>query len=197
MVTIVHRYAQAYIRNPFEGRAVIGMCERGPSLPRIVDWPWGIGSGQPGVRSASPSCPAGLIPLDDVGGDSAALAQIALVVGATDPESHRLIRRSVAGILFEDGRLSSPPSWLPGRRLATAQYRSPLAVINSAPRPPPTPADSGGAKRGASTGRRQATPGDSQRRVPQLDRLSDHAQPRAATARMRLKSGRSAVRPRP
>jgi hypothetical protein len=95
-------------------------------------------------------------------------------------------------------RLSSPPSWLPGRRLATrtVPITSP-AVINSAPRPRPTPANSGGAKRGASTGRRQATPGDSQRRFPQLDHLSDHTQPRAATSRMRLKSGRSAVRPRP
>jgi len=91
----------AFCRVHRTGRPLIGMCERGPSLPRIVDWPWGIGSGQPGVRPASPSCPAGLIPLDDVGGDSAALAQIDLVVGATDPGPHRLIRRSVAGILFE------------------------------------------------------------------------------------------------
>ena len=116
---VMHRYSNIRLTH-------FGMCERGSSLPRIVDWPRGIGSGQPGVRSASPSCPAGLIPLDDVGGVWAALAQIALVVGATDPGPHRLIRRSVAGILFEDGgylrrrRGFQVGDWLP------AQYRSPL-----------------------------------------------------------------------
>jgi hypothetical protein len=39
--------------------------------------------------------------LDDAGGDLAAVAQIDLVVGATDPESDRLICRSAVEILFE------------------------------------------------------------------------------------------------
>jgi hypothetical protein len=54
-----------------------------------------------------------------------------------------------------------------------------------------------GAKRGANARRHQATPGDNQPWFPQLDRASGHTQPHAATRRMRLKSGRSAVRPRP
>jgi hypothetical protein len=54
-----------------------------------------------------------------------------------------------------------------------------------------------GAKRGANAGRRQATPGDSQPWLVQLDGPSGHTQQRPATGRMRLKSGRPAVRPRP
>ena len=54
-----------------------------------------------------------------------------------------------------------------------------------------------GAKRGANADSRQATSGDSQPWFVQLDGPSGHTQQRAATKRMRLKSGRSAVRPRP
>jgi hypothetical protein len=50
-----------------------------------------------------------------------------------------------------------------------------------------------GAKRGANAGRRQATPGDNQPWLVQLDGPSGHTQQRPATLRMRLKSGRSAV----
>jgi hypothetical protein len=79
------------------------MCGRGSSVPRIVDWPPGIGSGQRCVRSASPSSRGGLILLDDAGGDPAAVAEIYLVVGATDPGPGRFIRRSAVEILVEDG----------------------------------------------------------------------------------------------
>ena len=44
-----------------------------------------------------------------------------------------------------------------------------------------------GAKRGANVGRRQATSGDNQPQLLQLDRPLGHTQPRAATRRMRLK----------
>jgi hypothetical protein len=55
-----------------------------------------------------------------------------------------------------------------------------------------------GAKWGANAGGHRATPGHSELWFPQLDRLSGPGQPRAATGRrMRLKSGRSVVRPRP
>jgi hypothetical protein len=43
-----------------------------------------------------------LISLNDVGRDPGAAAHIDLVIGATDPESDRLIRRSAVEILFED-----------------------------------------------------------------------------------------------
>jgi len=45
-----------------------------------------------------------------------------------------------------------------------------------------------GAKRGANAGRRQATPGDSQPWLVQLDGPSGHTQQREATWRMRLKA---------
>jgi hypothetical protein len=57
--------------------------------------------------------------------------------------------------------------------------------------------ENGGAKRGANVGRCQATSGDNQPWFPQLDGPSSHTQPHAATERMRLKSGRPAVRSRP
>ena len=46
-----------------------------------------------------------MIPLDDADADSAAVAHIDRVAGATDPESDRLIRRSAVEILFEGGPL--------------------------------------------------------------------------------------------
>jgi hypothetical protein len=54
-----------------------------------------------------------------------------------------------------------------------------------------------GSQTGSQVGRRRATPGDDEPWFSQLDHLSGPGQPRAATGRMRLKSGRSAVRPRP
>jgi hypothetical protein len=51
-----------------------------------------------------------------------------------------------------------------------------------------------GAKRGANVGRRQATPGDNGPWFVQLDGPSGHTQQRAATWRMRLKGGKSAIR---
>jgi hypothetical protein len=53
-----------------------------------------------------------------------------------------------------------------------------------------------GAKRGANVGRCQATSGDKGPWFVQLDGPSGHTQHRAATLRMRLKSGRSAVQSR-
>ena len=50
-----------------------------------LNWLLVIGSGQRGIRLASPSSRGGLMPLDGAGGDSAAVAQISLVAGATDP----------------------------------------------------------------------------------------------------------------
>ena len=60
------------------------------------------------------------------------------------------------------------------------------------PRPPIR-----GAKRGANVGSRQATSGDNQPWLVQLDGPSGHAQQHEATERMRLKSGRPAVRSPP
>ena len=57
-----------------------------PSLPGIVDWPPGIGPGQRCAKPAAPSPRGSLILLDDAGRDPAAVAQIDLVVGATDPD---------------------------------------------------------------------------------------------------------------
>src|SRR5262249_46400547 len=98
MYQAVHEYALG--QHP-----LFGMCGRGPSLPRNVDCPAGIGSGQRRVRPASPSSRGGLIPLDDADADSAAVAHIDRVAGATDPESDRRIRRTAVEILFEGGPL--------------------------------------------------------------------------------------------
>jgi len=65
----------------------------------------GIGLGQRRVRPASPSSRGGLIPLNDADADSAAVAHIDRVGGATDPESDRLTRRSAVEILFEGAPL--------------------------------------------------------------------------------------------
>jgi len=54
-----------------------------------------------------------------------------------------------------------------------------------------------GSQTGANVSRRQATSGDNQPRLVQLDGPSGHTQDCPATLRMRLKSGRSAVRPAP
>lgn len=60
-----------------------------------------MGSGQRCARPASPSSRGGVIPLDDVGGDSAAVAQLDRVAGATDPGPEGLIRRAAAEIVVE------------------------------------------------------------------------------------------------
>jgi hypothetical protein len=65
----------------------------------------GIGSGQRGVRPASPSCCSGVMLLDDAAGIRV-IAQLDLVVGATDPGPGRLIRRAAVEIVIEgDGYL--------------------------------------------------------------------------------------------
>ena len=89
---------------------------------------------------------AALTPLDDAGRDPAAVAQIDLVVSATDPGPDRLIRRSAVASLPAVGYLQGPITC--------------PAVINRS-----APAAAGvrrfrGAKRGANVGRRQATSGD-------------------------------------
>jgi hypothetical protein len=54
-----------------------------------------------------------------------------------------------------------------------------------------------GAKRGANEGRKWATVGHGQRRLQQLNGAYSHNWRYAETDKMRLKSGKSAVRPRP
>jgi hypothetical protein len=106
---------------------LIGMCERGSSLPRIADLPpGGAGSGQRHVRPASPSSRGGLILLEDAGGNPAAVAQIDLVLGATDPGRGRLTRRSAVEIVVEDkGYLRRHCDRQAGNRLP-ALCRSPV-----------------------------------------------------------------------
>ena len=54
-----------------------------------------------------------------------------------------------------------------------------------------------GAKRGANAGRRPPMQSDHERQSMQVNGTSGHARRRPATVGLRLKSGRSAVRPRP
>ena len=92
-------------------------------LPRIVDWPPGIGSGQRCARPAAPSSRGGLTLPNDAGGDPAAVAQNDRVGGATEPVPERLIRSAVK-ILFEDdgylrrrhGLHAGIPRWRSGKR---------------------------------------------------------------------------------
>jgi hypothetical protein len=57
-------------------------------------------------RAGVASSRGGVVPLDDAGGDSAAVAQVDRVAGVTDPGPGRLIRRTAAEIVVEgDGCL--------------------------------------------------------------------------------------------
>jgi hypothetical protein len=122
-----------------------------------------------------------LTPLDDAGGDLAAVAQIDLVVDATDPGPDRLIRRSAVAFLPAMGYL---------------QGTDHLSYRDQPQRPGAACAcPFRGAKRGANVGRRQATSGDTQPWLVQLDGSSGHVQRRAAMERMRLKSGTGKAKP--
>jgi len=138
-----------------------------------------------------------VIPQDDAARDPAAVAQIDRVAGATDPGPGRLIRRAAAEIVIEDEAIfAAIVAALPVMGCLHGADHPARAAIGRA-----TAAAARvsirGAKRGANAGRRQATPGDNQPWLVQLVCPSGHVQQRAATRRMRPKSGRPAVRPRP
>jgi hypothetical protein len=89
-------------------------------------------------------------------------------------------RRRPSGCARAPGMPGAIPACIAPRSVSLPRYRT-LAALTTL-----------GAKRGANAGRRQSIPDHDEPWFPQLDPLSGPGQPRAATGRMRLKSGRPA-----
>jgi hypothetical protein len=111
------------LRNVAEDALSSACAGVGGLLLRVVDWRRGLVrvSDAPGRRRRLPV--AALTPLDDAGRDPATVAQIDLVVSATDPGPDRLIRQSAVASLPVMGYLQGTwhlpcrdQSQRPGRR---------------------------------------------------------------------------------